>query len=228
MRKRAEHKAAQILFGCVFSLISGRDCHRRPNPAGGGRGEVSELIARSGLTRNPIRAVASSLAERGASDGCSLGTLHRARQRWHRDAQAEAGWAILDAVSALTAAIHRSNELITLFAQSVRSQSLHETAHHPPSNSRLGPPPQRGGSWAGPLLQPQAKAPHLRQRPPCAQSPHVHRGCVTKRHTPPISPPPAPVFGEGGRSSVGWGRGHGQSRESKQDPHPALPEDGEG
>src|SRR6516225_10786876 len=86
MRKRAKHKAAEILFGCVFSLISGRDCHRRPNPAGGGRGEVSELIARSGLTRNSICAMASSLAERGASDGCSLGTLHRARQRRPRAA----------------------------------------------------------------------------------------------------------------------------------------------
>ena len=59
---------------------SGSDCHGRPNPAGGGRGEVSELIARSGLTRN--------LAEWGASDGCSLGTLHHAA----RDAQAGAGW----------------------------------------------------------------------------------------------------------------------------------------
>jgi hypothetical protein len=51
MQKRAEHKAAQILFGCVFSLISGRDCHGRhgrPNPAGGGRGEVSKLIANPG------------------------------------------------------------------------------------------------------------------------------------------------------------------------------------
>ena len=75
---------------------SGSDCHGRPNPAGGGRGEVSKLIARSGLTRN----LASSLAERGASDGCSLGTLHRARQRRHR-----------------AAAIDRSNELTTLFSR---------------------------------------------------------------------------------------------------------------